>query len=137
MAPALAAAPSASGAPSGATNPEVPTLSTDLLASPAEDSLLASADDLMPTADALPMRCLVISCRAESWLLLLLRALLEPVSLILLLLPLLARALIPDCFGAVRCRGGLGVTLGLPAGGVVSDPNWVRPSVSDIVGTPS
>ena len=83
---------------------------------------LASADDLMPTAEALPMRCLVISSRAESWLLLLLRALLDPVNLMLLLLRLLARAL-PDFFGGLRCFGGLGlgVMLGLPAGGVPPD----------------
>lgn len=90
-----------------------------------QELLLASADDLMPTAEALPMRCLVISCRAESWLLLLLRALLDPVNLmlLLLLLPLLAKAL-PDCFGGLRCFGGLGVgvMLGLPARGVPPDP---------------
>lgn len=128
---------------SNAKHAEFPTLSTDLLApaAAAEDRLLASADALMPTADALPIRCLVIRCRAESWLLLLLRALFEPVSLkLLLLLPLLARALpVPCCFGGLRCLGGLGlgVMLGLPAGGVLFDSCWVTPSVADPVGTSS
>ena len=75
-------------------------------------------DDL-PPVDDLPTR-LDTSCRAESWLLLLLSVLFEPVTLVLL-------AALPTCsFVAacddVRCVGGLGLRLmlGLSVGETVS-----------------
>ena len=123
----------------------------DLIASAAAADLIASADDVLksvpdlpatsnvrpfippprndlPTpmddlaaVDDLPTR-LDPSCRAESWLLLLLRVLFEPVTLVL---PMLAAvptcSLVAGC-DDVRWSGGLGVRLmlGLSVGEAVS-----------------
>ncbi len=87
---------------------------------PPRNDLPTPMDDLA-AVDDLPTR-LDPSCRAESWLLLLLRVLFEPVTLVL---PMLAAvptcSLVAGC-DDVRCSGGLGLRLmlGLSVGEAVS-----------------
>lgn len=103
----------------------LPDLSEALEVLPAAALLMADLPtpvDNLPAADSLPVR-LGISCRAESWLLLLLRVLLEPVTRAPLL-ALLTGNLVAGC-DAVRwgVQEGLGVglMLGLAGGEAMSE----------------
>lgn len=103
----------------------LPDLSEALDVLPAAALLIADlttpVDDL-PAADSLPVR-LGISCRAESWLLLLLRVLLEPVTRAPLL-ALLTGSLVADCDTGrwgVQLGLGVGLMLGLAEGEAMSE----------------
>ena len=103
--------------------PDMPASTDGMLAlATPEDERLRSANDLLPASDALPTRCLVISCRAESWVLLLDRALLEPASL--LLPPLLTCSLPAGLAPPLDFVGlGIGLRLGLMLGLFATGPS--------------
>ncbi len=102
-------------------SPDLPATSNVLpFIPPPKDDLHTPVDDL-PAVDDLPTR-LDTSCRAESWLLLLLNVLFEPVTFVLPMLAALPTCSLVAACDDVRCIVGLGLRLmlGLSVGEAVS-----------------